>query len=88
MTTEWGQLTNQRDENGDLTPLALALDAIADNGCDCPEDEPGTCLACRCELALKALWNALHEVKAHFAGLPSREELVNILEANSMKDDP
>jgi hypothetical protein len=39
-------------------------------------------------LALKALWNALHEVKAHFAGLPSREELVNILEANSMKDDP
>ena len=60
---EWSSLINQRDEKGNLTSLALALDAIADNGCDCPEDEPGTCLACRCELALKALWDALHEVK-------------------------
>jgi hypothetical protein len=33
--------------------MALALDAIENHGCDCGTDEPGTCLACRCEKALR-----------------------------------
>lgn len=43
----------ERDENGELTPWALAFDAIADHGCDCGVDEPGTCVACRCARALR-----------------------------------
>jgi hypothetical protein len=46
---------SQRDTSGKLTPLALALEAIEGNGCDCGTDEPGTCLACRCEDALDDL---------------------------------
>lgn len=57
----WLQMKNQRDADGNLTPLALALDAIEDNGCDCGEDEPGTCMACLCETALLDLWTKLEE---------------------------
>ena len=49
--------TNHREERdgaGHLTDRALALDAIADRGCDCGTDEQGTCLACVCERALAA----------------------------------
>ena len=52
----WTKLKDERDAEGLLTPLALALDALEDNGCDCGEDEPGPCLACRCEAALRDLW--------------------------------
>jgi hypothetical protein len=45
---------DERDADGNLTPWALACDALHDNGCDCDEDEPGTCLACRCEAAMQA----------------------------------
>jgi len=44
---------DERDAAGELTAMALAVDALIDNGCDCGEDEPGTCLACRCEAALR-----------------------------------
>lgn len=44
----------ERDASGLLTPWALAMDALADRGCDCgTDDDPGTCLACRCEVALE-----------------------------------
>jgi len=49
-------MTLSRDERGPdglLTPTAMALDALVDNGCDCGVDEPGTCLACRCEAAIR-----------------------------------
>lgn len=52
----WHALSEQRDEHGNLTTLALAVDAIEDAGCDCGADDPGTCLACVCEAALKELW--------------------------------
>jgi len=45
-------LCNERDSDGKLTDMALACDALSDNGCDCGEDELGTCLACLCEKAL------------------------------------
>jgi hypothetical protein len=45
---------DERDADGDLTPMALALSAIADNGCDCGVGEEGSCLACLCESALRA----------------------------------
>jgi len=44
---------NERDKNGQLTPMALALDALRNADCDCGTDEPGTCLVCRCEAALR-----------------------------------
>lgn len=46
---------DQRDSNGLLTNLALAVDALEGNGCDCGPDEPGMCLACLCTAALKEL---------------------------------
>jgi hypothetical protein len=60
-------LQNERDENGLLTPLALALDAIADCDldCDCGNDEPGTCLVCCCENALRDLWEKLQQTKSN-----------------------
>jgi len=45
---------DERDAAGNLMPWALACDALSDNGCDCGEDEPGTCLACVCERAMRA----------------------------------
>ena len=55
--TSWGRLIDQRDRDGDLTPLALAVNAIGGDGygCDCGTDEPGTCLACLCAAAIRAL---------------------------------
>lgn len=53
MNSAWFHLHEQRDVNGALTDTALALDALADNGCDCGEDEPGTCLGCVCEAAIR-----------------------------------
>lgn len=46
---------DQRDAEGNLTPLALALNALGDHGCDCGTDESGSCLACLCEAALLSL---------------------------------
>lgn len=46
---------DQRDACGQLTLLALALDALEDHGCDCGVDEPGSCLACRCKAGLADL---------------------------------
>lgn len=43
----------ERDESGLLTAWALAHDALEDHGCDCGTDEPGTCLVCHCERALR-----------------------------------
>ena len=59
----WMAMKNERDENGLLTPLALALDAIEDYGCDCGTDEPGTCMACLCEAALKDQWERLNSYR-------------------------
>lgn len=55
MKMTWANLRDQRNANGELTDIALAADALVDNGCDCGEDEPGTCLVCLCEKALKEL---------------------------------
>jgi len=64
----WIDANKQRDENGKLTSLAIALQALEDNGCDCPEydrdpDEPGTCLVCLCEAALKEQWDKIEGLK-------------------------
>ncbi len=46
-------MCDQLDAEGNLTKLAMALGALADHGCDCGTDEPGTCLGCLCEAALR-----------------------------------
>jgi len=37
-----------------MTPCEQAADALSSYGCDCGNDEPGTCLACLCEAAMRA----------------------------------
>lgn len=69
---DWTEIKNQRDANGELTDLALAVDALEDNGCDCGTDESGTCLACRCEAAIKHLWE--QQVAAHRSACNQRTE--------------
>ncbi len=46
----------ERDEEGNLTPVAMAISALIDHGCDCGGgvDEP-LCLVCICEAALISL---------------------------------
>lgn len=74
--SDWRSQKDQRDAQGLLTPLALALDAIEDNGCDCGVDEEGSCLACLCEAALKDAWARLArlEAKVEAHGLPDPEQ--------------
>ena len=55
----WKQQRGLRGSYGNLTPLAQALDAIDGNGCDCGGDEPGMCIACVCEEALRGQFEAL-----------------------------
>lgn len=71
---EWSlAFAEQRDANGNLTDLALACNALQDNGCDCGTDEPGTCLACRCEAALKILYQ--QQVEAHRSACNQRTDM-------------
>jgi len=44
---------DERNTHGALTNWAVAFDALSNHGCDCGEDEFGTCLACVC---VRALW--------------------------------
>jgi hypothetical protein len=62
--TSWWDMNKQTDENGNLTPLALALQAIGDNGCFYEGDEPcdGTCIPCLCEKALEHLWRKQNDL--------------------------
>jgi hypothetical protein len=53
---DWSDMVNDRDASGNLTPLAQALDVIGGTGCDCGVDEPGSCIGCVCEAALKWQW--------------------------------
>lgn len=59
----WSNANLERDENGNLTPLAMALNAMSDYGCDCADDEPGTCLTCLCEQALRDMYMRLLKYK-------------------------
>lgn len=74
----WSKMHEQRDQDGLLTPLALALDALAHgDGCDCGTGEPGTCLACLCEAALRGQWEALTETRINTVEL---EELMTSID--------
>ena len=71
-------MNNERDADGKLTPLALALRAIIEDGCSCDsvDDEPHTCLAGLCADALKDQFdrlNAAHDLIAKM----QRNEIVS-----------
>jgi hypothetical protein len=74
MANGWLDMANDRDASGDLTPLAQALDCIGGTGCDCGVDEPGSCIGCVCESALKWQWQAGKEARAFLAELCSAIE--------------
>lgn len=61
--SQWSRANQERDAKGNLTKLALALDTIEGNGCDCGTDEQGTCMACRCEAALKEQFDAIARLR-------------------------
>jgi hypothetical protein len=67
--SNWLDMKNERNENGELTDLALALDAIAEDpeGCDCGVDELGSCRLCLFETALKSQWTELTTLRAQLA---------------------
>jgi hypothetical protein len=67
-TMNWLEIIDQRDNHGNLTALALAVDALVNEGCDCGPDESGTCVFCRCEAALKALWERLEKAETERDG--------------------
>ena len=60
----WPEMHLERDGDGLLTPLALAVDAISDHGCNC-----GTCLACVCDGALWSLWDQREKLRVRYGRL-------------------
>lgn len=50
----WDEVQDERDDYGALTPLALAIRALVDQGCSCKDNN--RCLPCLCEDALRAEW--------------------------------
>lgn len=68
----WLEREHERNEDGTYTPLAMALQALSDDGCDCGTDEPGTCLGCLCEAALRSV---VEEREAMRAELSARRAL-------------
>jgi len=62
--SDWDKMIDEWDTDGNLTPLALALAALQDYGCDCGDNEPGTCLPCLCETALHDLWEQVREIRS------------------------
>jgi len=79
-----GDQRHERDAKGALTDWALACDALADNGCDCGEDEPGTCLGCLCERAMRTERERAFdaEAKLHEAEERRDDALRDYAEAN------
>src|SRR3990172_687180 len=68
---------DERNSYGALTEWALAFDALSDYGCDCGDDEPGTCLACVCGRAMRTERARAEKAEAEVARLAARiEELV------------
>jgi hypothetical protein len=67
-------LINARDADGSLTDTALALDAISDTGCDCDSghDWPHTCLAGKCEAAIREQWERAEKAEARMKELEER----------------
>lgn len=60
----WSEMNKERDGNGELTDLALALEGLEGLGCDCGTDESGSCVGCLCEAALKSQWSRIAELEA------------------------
>jgi len=60
----WHDMVDERGADGNLTTLAQALDAISGEGCDCGEDEPGTCLGHRCEAAIHEQFDEIERLRA------------------------
>lgn len=64
MSVLFEDMIEQQDSQGNLTKLAMALSALIDNGCDCGQDEPGTCLGCLCEAALREQFEEIARLRA------------------------
>ena len=62
---EWIDARDQCDEQGKLTPLALALRKIDECDCKCVigAERLEPCFPCLCEAALGSLWYEVHSLK-------------------------
>lgn len=68
---KWSDVVDERDDEGNLTSLALALDVIEGNGCDCGTDELGSCISCVCKRALMEQWERIARFKSWVSDLQS-----------------
>jgi len=71
---DWTQIMEERDDKGQLTDLAIAADALDDLGCDCGTDEPGSCLLCVCERAIRKLVDDIAALEAALEAERGRAE--------------
>ena len=63
LSRKWFLAERQKDKDGNLTPLALACQALRITGCDCIEGETNRCLGCLCEKALYEQFKRIHELE-------------------------
>src|SRR3990172_393384 len=75
---------DERNSYGALTDWALAFDALSDYGCDCGDDEPGTCLACVCGRAMRTERARAEKAEAEVARLAARIEELEARVATSL----
>lgn len=73
---KWSDMEKERDADGNLTPLAKALQSISKNDCHCGDDDLAIgekCLLCLCEAALKDLWHQLNQADYIIAGFVKKK---------------
>lgn len=62
---KWSDMKDERDAEGNPTPLAKALVALDQEGCQCWSiNVDSTCHVCLAEAALKHLWHQLNHERA------------------------
>ncbi len=70
-------MQEEKDEHGEPTAMARAVEALIHHGCDCEDDKPDVCLACLCEKALRLERRALSDARVEVTGLENRLAFVH-----------
>ena len=76
----WDTVHEERDENGEFTPLAAAAQELSARGCECgdgSDPDVGVCIGCICEAALHAQFDEITRLKHELAA--TRRALAGLL---------
>jgi hypothetical protein len=71
---DWNDMLDERDSDGKLTALAMALNSVVANGCDCGEDEPWTCIGCLFEQSLHEQFDEIERLRHENADIKREAE--------------